>query len=103
MVNLKYLIKKLHLLHFSKFEKIYSGIVLKITCQVNTVPGGFYLRLIFYYMGNPSIKLSIILRKNPITTLIRYVYCSKTKDNAINDIFIWYKRNFSFTKNSHFS
>ena len=67
-------------------------------CQVSTVLGVLYLILIVYYMNNLSREeLSIIFHMNPITTLVRYIYCSKAKENATNDVFIQYKSD-SFTK-----
>ena len=67
-------------------------------CQVSTVLGALYLILIVYYMNNLSREeLSIIFHMNPITTLVRYIYCSKAKENATNDVFIQYKSD-SFTK-----
>ena len=67
-------------------------------CQVSTVLGVLYLILIVYYMNNLSREeLSIIFHMNPITTLVRYIYCSKAKENATNDVFIQYK-SVSFTK-----
>ena len=67
-------------------------------CQVSTVLGVLYLILIVYYMNNLTREeLSIIFHMNPITTLVRYIYCSKAKENATNDVFIQYK-SVSFTK-----
>ena len=67
-------------------------------CQVSTVLGVLYLILIVYYMNNLSKEEpSIIFHMNPITTLVRYIYCSKAKENATNDVFIQYK-SVSFTK-----
>ena len=75
------------------------GIVVKIMCQVDTVLGVLYVTLIIYHITNFSREeLSTAFQKNSITTLIRYVYCSKAKENATNDIFIHYKRSVSFTK-----
>ena len=68
-------------------------------CQVNIVLRALQLILIVYYMSNFSREeLSIIFQKNPVTMLIRYVYCSKAKENVANDIFIQYQRSVSFTK-----
>ena len=67
-------------------------------CQVSTVLGVLYLILIVYYMNNLTREeLSLIFHMNPITTLVRYIYCSKAKENATNDVFIQYK-SVSFTK-----
>ena len=67
-------------------------------CQVSTVLGVLYLILIVYYMNNLSREeLSIIFHMNPITTLVRYIYCSKAKENVTNDVFIQYE-SVSFTK-----
>ena len=45
---------------------------------------------------------SIIFHKNPIPTLIRYVYCSKAKENVIHDVFIQHKKVFHLQKNLKF-
>ena len=59
--------------------------------------------LIVYYMSNLSREeLYIIFHKNPNSRFKRYVYYSKAKENAANDIFIQYKRSVSFTKNLKF-
>ena len=41
---------------------------------------------------------SIIFRKNRIAMFIRYLYCSKAKKNARNDVFVQYERSGSLTK-----
>ena len=69
--------------------------------QVNTVLGVLYLIIIIYYIINFSREeLSIIFQKNQLTTLVRYVYCSKAKENTTNNMFIQYKRSVLFTKKS---
>ena len=56
-------------------------------CQVNTVLEVLYLKLIAYYMSNLSREeLSIIFHKNPINMVIRYLYYSKAKENALDYI-----------------
>ena len=52
-----------------------------------------YIYIHIYLHEQSSRKeLSITFHKNLITTLIRYVYCCKATKNAINDLFIWYKK-----------
>ena len=75
-------------------------------CQVNIVLRALQLILIVYYMSNFSREeLSIIFHKNPVTMLIRYVYCSKAKENvtkylfSIKEVFHSQKKNL----NSHFT
>ena len=75
-------------------------------CQVSTVRGVLYLILIVYYMNNLSKEeLSITFHMNPITTLVRYIYCSKAKENATN-VYLFTIKVFHLQKkilNSHFN